>query len=182
VVGAESTPCDEDAQQGGYVVQHIMALKRQPAFHRSRFVIIVEVNYGGPIWATTIAAAISTHNLTNVEVARRDKRGLPAITPGVFTNPQNKPDMMERLKRAFEYRAIYFADKFVSVCVPSKDAQTIVNEILCQCLGFRIIYKKDETGANRPTKVILSGKEGPEGKDDLVDVLAMNLYWNKLVA
>jgi hypothetical protein len=158
-----------------------MALKRQPAFRRSRFKVIVEINYGGPIWATNIAAAIKLNNLVGVEIARRNKRGLPDPKPGVYTLPQNKPDMMERLKRALEYRAVHFSDKFVSVCVSTKDAQTIVNEILCQLLGYRIIYRKDETGAMRPTKVTLSGKEGPEGKDDLVDVLAMNLFWNKMV-
>lgn len=181
MVGAESTPCDEAAVKGEYVVQHIMSLKRQQSFRRSKIIIIVEINYGGHIWATNIAAAINTSKLAGVSIARRDKRGMHNLTPGVFTLPQNKAEMMERLRTLIEYRALYFSDKFVSVCVPSKSAQDIVNEILCQLLGFREIYQNSSNDPLKPKTRILSGKKGPAGKDDLVDVLAMNLYWNKKV-
>jgi hypothetical protein len=181
VVGAESTPCDDDAQQGNYVARHILALKRQTAFRRSRFKVIVEINYGGPIWATNIAAAIATHNLVGVDIVRRNKRGIPDVRPGVYTTKENKFDMMERLKRALEYRAVYFSDKFVSICVPTKSAQETVEEILFQLLGYRDSYKKDPSNPLKPIERKLDGKEGPAGADDMVDVLGMNLYWNKLV-
>lgn len=181
MVGAETTPCTEDAQQGNYVVRHIAALKRQTAFRSSTFKVIVEINYGGPIWATNIAAAIRTNRLTGVQIIRRNKRGDPDVRPGVFTLPQNKIDMMERLKRALEYRAVYFSSTFVSVAVPTKDAQTIVDEIIDQLFGYRDTYQNDSLDPMKPVKRILSGKNGPAGQDDLVDVLAMNLYWNKLV-
>lgn len=143
--------------------------------------MIVEINYGGPIWATNIAAAIETHRLVGVEIVRRNKRGLPDVRPGVFTTKENKFDMMERLKRAIEYRAVYFSDKFVSVCVPTKGAQEIVEDILFQLLGYRDKYKKDPNKPLKPVERELTGKDGPAGADDLVDVLGMNLYWNKLV-
>lgn len=181
IVGIESTPCDEDAQQGNYVVRHISALRQQPAFRKSRFKIIVEINYGGPIWATNIGAAISLSRLPNVELARRDRRGERATRPGVFTLENTKIDMMERLRKLIQFKNLRFHRSVVSVCVPKTNAQEMIEEALHQLMGYRDSYDKDPVNPLRPVRRVLSGKIGPAGKDDVVDCIAMILYWYRQV-
>ena len=180
-MGIESTPCDDDAQQGNYVVRHIMALKRQHAFRKSKFKVIVEINYGGPIWATNIAASVRLNRLAGVEMARRNKRGEADTRPGVYTLEHTKIDMMERLRKLIQFRGLRFHKSIVSVCVPTMSAQSMIEESLFQLLGYRDSYEKDPVNPLKPVKRVLSGKIGPAGKDDIVDCIAMILYWYKYV-
>jgi hypothetical protein len=150
-----------------------MALKRQHAFRKSKFKVIVEINYG--------AAAVRLNRLVGVEMARKNKRGEPDTRPGVWTLGDTKVDMMERLRKLIQFRGLRFHKSIVSVCVPTMGAQAMIDEALFQLLGYRDSYEKDPINPLKPVKRVLSGKIGPAGKDDVVDCIAMVLYWYKLV-
>ena len=152
-------------------------------FATSQIVVIVEKNYGGPIWGQMHAAEVVRTGLTNVVFARRQQnRSEPVRLPGVVTTPANKPEMMESLFRLLEMRGLRFSKNMVSVGDPERTATDMVNELIEQIQGFRVRIKKDITDPTRPAKRELSGKIGPAGRDDLVDCLAMCIYWPKFLA
>jgi hypothetical protein len=181
----ETTPSDVHAENGDYLVRHIMALKRQSSFRNSIFVVIIEANYGGHVWATSHAARVKDERLSNVKFARRNERGIPAPRPGVFTLKQNKGEMMAKLRKLIEFKGIRFNNYIVSVCIPGKtseeSSQYVVNELLYQILGYRQRFKAVSDDPTKPLSWELSGKFGPAGKDDLVDVVALILFWFKLI-
>ena len=72
--------------------------------------MIVEKNYGGPIWGQMHAAEVARAGLTNVVFARRQQnRSELGHQPGVVTLATNKPEMMESLYRLLEMRGLRFS-------------------------------------------------------------------------
>lgn len=169
--------------RGDVLVRHIRSLRRMRGFSSSQIVVIVEKNYGGPIWGQMHAAQVARAGLMNVVFARRQQnRSEPGRQPGVVTLPSNKPEMMESLYRLLEMRGLRFSKTMVSVCDPERSATDMVNELIEQIQGFRVRISKDPNDPTKPAKRELSGKIGPAGRDDLVDCLAMCIYWPKFLA
>ncbi len=168
--------------KGKYLVRHIRSLRRMRGFASSRIVVIIESNYGGPIWGMTHATEVKDAGLSNVVFARRQNRSEPHHRPGVVTTPGNKPEMMEALSRLLELRGLRFSKHMVSVCDPERNATDMVHELIDQLQGFCVRISKDANDPTKPAKRELSGKIGPAGRDDLVDCLAMCLYWPKFLS
>ena len=163
-------------------MRHIRSLRRLRGFTTSRIVVIIEKNYGGPIWGQNHAAAVAQAGLTNVLFARRhESRSEPGHRAGVTTTPANKPEMMEMLYRLIEMRGLRFSKNIVSVCDAERNATEMVQELIAQLQGFQVRITKDPNDPMKPAKRELSGKIGPAGQDDLVDCLAMCIYWPKLL-
>ncbi len=183
MTGIESTKCTQEAQHGRYLVRHIRALRRMRGFSDSQIVVIVEKNYGGPIWPTMHAAEVAREGMSNIVFARRHQNNSdPHHQAGVQTTSVNKPAMMEKLKRLLEIRGLRFSKNIVSVCDPARNATQMVHELIAQLDGYRERITKDIHDPTKPAKRELSGKIGPAGRDDLVDCLAMDIYWPGFLA
>lgn len=165
------------------LVRHIRSLRRLRGFASSQVIVIVEKNYGGPIWGMNHAAAVTLAGFSNVKFARRHQnRSEPGHQPGVVTTAGNKPEMMESLNRLLEMRGLRFSKNLVSVGDPERNATEMVQELINQIQGFRVRIVKNVNDSTKPSKRELSGKFGPAGRDDLVDCLAMCIYWSKFLA
>ncbi|MHA1684505.1 MAG: hypothetical protein ACTSUE_26440 [Promethearchaeota archaeon] len=183
ITGIESTGYSEEVGRGQVLVRHIRSLRRLQGFSTSQVVVIVEKNYGGPIWGMNHAAEVSRAGLTNVVFARRHQnRSEPGHQPGVVTTSGNKPEMMESLYRLLEMRGLRFSKNLVSVWDSKRNATEMVQEFIEQIQGFRVRISKDPKDPMKQAKRELSGKIGPAGRDDLVDCAAMCIYWPKFLA
>lgn len=182
VVGVESTDCTREAQEGQYLVRHIRALQRLRGFSRSGFEVIVEKNYGGPAWATWHATACRRSGLNEVRFGRRKANsGEVQKQAGVVTTKENKNMMMEQLQSLVHLHQLKFSKRIVSVCTSEKNASDMVRETMFQLEGYRERIQKDLNDPSRPARRELSGKIGPAGRDDLVDCLALLLFWPRLL-
>jgi hypothetical protein len=152
------------------------------SFRHAVFVVIVENNYGGSVFANNHAAEVKMENVSNVQFARRNKSGKPDVDPGVYTTSITKPKMLEKLRKFINLRGIRFSEYIISVCDPSRDATAMTHFFVDQLLGFRKKIEEDPNHPENPSKVTLSGKIGPMKRDDLVDVAAMNLFWHNQIS
>lgn len=167
--------------RGDCLVRHIISLQSQHGFKDSKIIVIIENNYGGPIWGETHAAQVKRANLVNVTFARREKSNNIGRKPGVYTSSENKLEMFEMLRRLIEMKGLRFSKIIVSVGDIEKTADDMVHELIEQLRGFKVKITMDQNDPMKPSKRLLSGKIGPAGKDDLVDCLAMCLYWPKIL-
>lgn len=143
----------------------------------------MEKNYGGPAWATWHAEGCRRAGLDNVRFGRRKANsGEIQKQAGVVTTPQNKVMMMEQLASVVRMRQLKFSKHIVSVCDTERNATDMVRETMAQLEGFRVRIVANVNDPSKPSRRDLSGKIGPAGKDDLVDCLALLLYWARLLS
>lgn len=159
------------------IKQHIEAVKQRiPSLRKAFPIIIPEANM--PV-ALDIQWQLKTYFGVKCELMTEDNdrsSTTPYDMPGSVTTKQNKPIMIDILKRSLELGHVVFADPFITADESTGNTRDIRKEFINQMYNFaRITVTRINPDGSPYVRIYHSGKAAG-GNDDFVIALALGLY------
>jgi hypothetical protein len=157
------------------VVSHIEGVRRLPGFQHAQAIVNVESNLSGT--AIDIARHMAASSLSNVAMMREDPVAHAGgeMRPGSRTSVENKPEMVEMLKKYLDGGRILVHRDFV-VSQPEYSRYTDVQEQMIKELrGFTKFTILNPRNPAQRARVSYHGKING-GQDDFVMSLAINIF------
>lgn len=159
------------------IKSHIEEVKaRIPSLRKARPIIIPEANM-------TVALDLQWQLKTYLKVdcvfmtEDNDRASTtPYDMPGSVTTKQNKPIMINILKRHLELGHVVFSDPFITADESTGNTRDIRKEFINEMYNFaRITVTRVEQDGSPSVKIFHSGKAAG-GNDDFVIALALGLF------
>jgi hypothetical protein len=175
ILGFETCNICDSLKVWELIASHIESVRRLPGFEHAQAILNVESNLAA--YATDIARFLAASHVGNVVMARQDPIAHSGgeLRPGTRTSVDNKPEMIDMLKKYLDSGRVLVHKNFVVSQPEYSLYPDVQDQMLKELRGFTeftILYPRD--AAKRP-KVIYHGKING-GRDDFVMSLAINVF------